>query len=449
MKPFSPNIPNFARLSRLGREFFWITLGQAAVVAGGLIGLRLFTNYLSPETFGEIALVLTLVTLLNQILLGPLSGATLRFLAPAHEAHQIRAYLTAVRTMTIQVSLLIVGLTAVALLLLLLLNQPTWALLLLITILYALLTGYNQVLNGMQNAMRQRKVVAGHAAAGQWLLILFVLVAIIYGQPTTRYVMLGYLAAAACTLLSQFIFYQRKVGALIREEAASQPEPTPETAVTWRQTMRTYALPFAGWGIFTWAQMSSDRWALQLSSGASTVGYFAVLYRLGYYPISLLTSLIVQLLAPVLFQKAGDASDQARMKAIYRTNFWLVLTSLGLTAVAVLLTGWLHEWIFNLFVAPEYHTISWLLPWMVLAGGLFATGQIATIGLLSESESKLLLAPKISTAVLGAILNFATAYAYGLAGVVWASVFTAGLYLLWILHLVQRKVYATLPKIIS
>jgi O-antigen/teichoic acid export membrane protein len=102
-----------SRFSHLGKEFVWISIGQGAAVIGGLVGLRLLTNYLSPATFGEIALIMTLATLVNQLLFGPLAGAVLRFLAPAHEAGAIRAYLDATRQLTKVVTLLVAAFTAV------------------------------------------------------------------------------------------------------------------------------------------------------------------------------------------------------------------------------------------------------------------------------------------------------------------------------------------------
>ncbi|MBE2222738.1 MAG: lipopolysaccharide biosynthesis protein [Anaerolineae bacterium] len=437
IKSFSARSPYFSRFSHLGKEFIWISIGEAVAVIASLIGLRLFTNYLSPAVFGEVALIMTLATLVNQLLFGPLAGAVLRFLAPAHEAGAVRAYLDASRHLAQVVTLVVVALTAVFTFILLVLGRSSWVFFLITAVLYALLTGYNLILNGMQNALRQRKVVAWHTAIGQWLQVIFVLAAIFYFGATSYAVMLGYLVAAACILPSQFYFFRRKVLGLTQEEAPTTTQAT--DALLWQGKMKTYALPFMGWGAFSWAQMSSDRWALQVTGSTSEVGYFAILYRLGYYPISLLTNLVVQLLTPVLFQKAGDASNRQRMAATYRANQMLVMISLGTTAVAVLAAYLLHNLIFSLFVAPEYGIISWLLPWMVLAGGLFATGQIATIGVLSESETRSLLAPKIVTAVLGTLLNFVAAYYWGLAGVVGAIVFAAAVYMVWIVLLGRQR----------
>lgn len=436
-KSFFARLPYFSRFSHLGKEFIWISLGEATSVAASLIGLRLLTNYLSPATFGEIALILTLATLVNQLLFGPLAGATLRFLSPAQEGGNIRAYLEATRRLTTQVTLIVAAFTAVFAIGLLLFGHTDWLFYLVTAVLYALFTGYNLILNGMQSAMRQRKVVAWHTAIGQVLQTIFVLTAVIFWGPTSYAAMLGYLAAAACILPSQFYFFRRKILSLAQEEAITTTQT--EDARLWHDKMKVYALPFVGWGTFTWAQMSSDRWALQMATSTSEVGYFAILYRLGYYPLSLLTSLVIQLLTPVLFQKAGDASDQQRMKTTYQANQLLVKISLGTTAVAVVAAYFLHNFIFSLFVAPEYGIVSWLLPWMVLAGGLFATGQIATIGLLSETETKMLLAPKIGTAVFGTALNFAAAYFWGLPGVVWSVSFTAAVYVCWILFLARQR----------
>src|SRR5438874_2297495 len=57
--------------------------------------------------------------------------------------------------------------------------------------------------------------------------------------------------------------------------------------------MRGYAWPFAAWGIFTWMQTASDRWALQ-GRGTSEVGFYAALYQLGYYPMTLLSGFLVR-----------------------------------------------------------------------------------------------------------------------------------------------------------
>ncbi|MBK8988623.1 MAG: lipopolysaccharide biosynthesis protein [Chloroflexi bacterium] len=434
-KTYPPQWFKFSIFSRLGKEFSWILVGQGAAILGGLIGLRWLTDVLSPTTFGEIALIMTIATLVNQIILGPLAGAALRFLSPAEEDQSTAAYLRALWSLIGQVSLWTVLATAVISSGLALFGRTNWAFFLVSAMVYALFTGYNQILNGMQNALRQRKIVAWHAALGQWLQVALVLLAVIRLGPTSGNAMLGYAAAAFLVLPSQTYFFRRKVLTL----PGMQNQPTALAVYGWRRKLRDYALPISGWGVFTWVQMSSDRWALQISASTSSVGYFAVLYRLGYYPITLVTTLVTQLITPILFQKAGDATDASRMKTTTQVNQWLTAAALAVTVLGTGLAYFLHGPIFNVLVAAEYRAISWLLPWIILGGGLFATGQVATISLLSEANTKRLIAPKIGTAVCATSLNFAAAHFYGLPGVIFAGVVSGVVYIIWILALVRHN----------
>jgi O-antigen/teichoic acid export membrane protein len=246
--------------------------------------------------------------------------------------------------------------------------------------------------------------------------------------------MLGYLLATLLVLLSQFWFFRRillPTNGLLSAGAASPRH--------WETQMLAYSWPFAVWGIFTWAQIASDRWALQMFASTREVGLYTALYQLGYYPITILTGLIVQLVAPVFFQRAGNASDPSRMRQIHTLNWRLTMAALSLTGAAALLAFVLHGIVFTWLVASEYRTISWLLPGMVLAGGLFATGQLAGISLLSGTETRSLLAPKVVTAIVGVLLNIFGAAWWGIIGVVGAGVIFSAVYLLWVLHLVRSQ----------
>lgn len=46
-----------------------------------------------------------------------------------------------------------------------------------------------------------------------------------------------------------------------------------------------------------------------------------------------------------------------------------------------------HGWIFQLLVAEPYRSMSRWLPWMILAGGLFAAGQILALKQMAEMKT--------------------------------------------------------------
>jgi O-antigen/teichoic acid export membrane protein len=287
----------------------------------------------------------------------------------------------------------------------------------------------------MQNAARQRAVVACHQGIGQWLRFATALALIAAIGALSSVAMLGFAIASALVFGSQTVLFRRKILAMLPAEDSA----TEQDACVWTRQMRGYAWPFAAWGIFTWAQMASDRWALQAGGSTGEVGLYAALYQLGYYPMMLLSGFLVQLVSPVLFSRAGDGTNPDRMAQSHRLNRMLLLSSFALAVAGVILASFFHREILSLLAAPLYRAVSPLLPVMVLSGGLFAAAQIAVLSLLSGVNSRLLMAPKIATGLLGVLLNFAGAYWLGIRGVVYAGLAVSSIYLVWILILVKRE----------
>lgn len=435
MKPKVFAVPGltFARFHKLGHEFFWVGFGQGLAALGGVVGVRLMTNVLNPTSYGELALGMTVTTLIQQLALGPLSGAFLRFFAPAQEANQISGYLQGVQVLLGQVTIILLAVGSLSSVGLWAFGHVEWIALALAALMFSLFSGYNAALNGMQNAARQRVAVAWHQGLGQWLRFLMAVALMSVLGAFSSVAMVGYALAFVVVLCSQFLFFRRKILPL----STSQPMARPDDVGDWTRKMSSYAWPFATWGLFTWAQMSSDRWALQTFGVTSDVGFYAVLYQLGYYPITLLSGLITQLVAPILFDRAGDGSDSARLNHTHRMNSLVLIGAALLTVLGTIFTFLLHTQIFSLLAAPEFREVSFLLPWMVLSGGLFASGQVAVLSVLSGINSRGLVTPKIVTALLGIILNFTGAYWFGLRGVVFANTTFSLVYLIWILYLTR------------
>jgi len=76
---------------------------------------------------------------------------------------------------------------------------------------------------------------------------------------------------------------------------------------------------------------------------------------------------------------------------------------------------------------------------MILAGGLFSAGQLLSLKLVSEFNSRSMLSVKVGTALLGLILNILGAWAYGIKGVVGSMVIFAISYFVWMAWLTWRR----------
>jgi len=419
-----------SNLNRLGKELLLVGFGQAAAAVGSIVGVRLMTGALSPEAYGEVALAITFVTLITQILIGPLSVSLTRFYNFALEKNELPGFLGSSIALLIQISLATLLIFTLGGVFLWLSGQAVYLSLVVFTLAFALVSGVNVLLDSLQTAARQRAVVAWHQGLGQWLRYLAAVALILLLGKTPTTALAGYALAALLILGSQLYFFKKKLPAvsLLR----LQPD------AGWTARILKYAVPFASWGIFTWLQLSSDRWALQTFSGTQDVGFYTVLYQLGYYPLMMVANVFAQFVEPVLFRQAGDGTQPERIERAQRNTRRLLLGAFMLVALAVAAAAVLHPLVFAWFAAPAYRSVSGLLPIMVLSGGTFACGQIASMTQLNRGESQALLWPKITTGIAGTAFNWIGAAWLGLPGVVYAGAIFSILYLVWLM-LLQRR----------
>ncbi|MEJ7759401.1 MAG: lipopolysaccharide biosynthesis protein [Gemmatimonadaceae bacterium] len=419
------------RVRRLSREGVWILLGQVLAVAGLLVGVRLTTEMLDAGEYGELALGMTLAILINQIVLGPLLNGVTRFYTPAAEQGELRGYLRAVRRLFSESAGIIALVAVLTFAGLLITGRAQWIALAAAAFVFAMLSGYSSILNAVQNAARRRSIVALHQGAESWARFGAAAVLMLSVGATSSAAMAGYAMGSALVLCSQYLF--------LRKINQGDQGSVDASARAWRRSMWEYSWPFSAYGMFTWAQLASDRWALELFSTTGDVGLYAVLFQLGTYPVAMATTMAMQLFIPILYQRAGDGTDRRRNAGVNRLSWRLGWMALGVTGVAFLLSLVLHGLIFRIFVAPEYRSVSHLLPWMMLAGGAFAAGQAISFDLMSQMKTRKLIPVKVVTGMLGIAANFAGAYWYGVAGVVGAAIVFSISYLVWMAALSKHE----------
>lgn len=426
----------FSRFQKMAKEFFQVGLGQAIAILGGLIGVRLLTNMMTPSSYGELALGVTFLTLIQQLIMGPVTNGFARYFVIAQEKEDVKAYLKAVWSLLIKSSLYTIGILFFVIFVLLLTNNWVWIGLLVLSSLFTLVSSYNIALDNIQNAARQRVVVAWHQGLSQWLRFLFAVGFILLFGPSSSFVMMGYFVSAVIVFLSQWFFFQKN--SLYKTQGGWFGLNSDNSDV-WESKIVQFALPFSTWGLFSWTQMASDRWALQFFQSTASVGFYSVLYQLGYYPITILTGIFVQFISPLLYRRIGDATETERVQSTHRFTNQLTIAALGLTGLVTFAMWILQEIIFRILVAPEYHGVSYLLPWTALSGGLFAAGQISALTALNNNQPQKLLKPKIVTSLLGVVLSFFGAYLYGLEGIVGAGVLFSLIYFLWVYGLFRPQ----------
>jgi O-antigen/teichoic acid export membrane protein len=420
---------NVSRIRRLAKEGSWIVIGQIALVAGALVLVRVLTEYLNPAQYGQLALGLTVAGLVNQVVMGGITAGIGRFYSIAAEKQDLHGYLRDSRRLLGYGVLAVAAIGLVLMVGLLWLGYSHWIGLAAAALVFSVISAFNSSLSGIQNAARQRAIVAFHGGLDAWLKILLVVGVMLWLGTSSTAVVIGYTCSSLLVTVSQLFFLRRTIPPQHTSTANHQP---------WMSQMWAYSWPFSAWGIFTWMQQVSDRWALAAFATTEEVGRYAVLFQLGYASISMVTGLAMAFLGPILYQRSGDATDHARNAHVHRLGWQLTYVCLMATGTGFVITFTMHEWIFRLLVAAQYRQISYLLPWIVLAGGLFAAGQMLALKLMSEMKSAKMASAKITTALLGLAFNIYGASVAGLSGVVGALIAFSAIYLAWMIWLARH-----------
>ena len=412
-----------SRFKRLAKEGSWIIAGQIAVVAASLVMVRVLTEYLDPTQYGQLALALTLGTLIGQVSFSGAMPGIMRYYPNAVEKGEASEYLHASLRMMGYGILAALVLSGLLLLGLPLFGKADMLVLVSLTIIFTVIGNYNTALSMIQNAARQRKVVAIHSSADAWMRVILASGFLVWLGSSAQMVVVAYIVSLIGILLSQAMFMRRLIPHKIINEATSN---------LWSSQIWLYSKPFVYFNAFTWVQASSDRWALDTFNTAHDVGLYAVLLQLGYAPIGMTAGMMTTLIGPILFQRSGDASDQTRNTDVHKQSWKITAVAVLITLLGGLFAYLFHDWIFRLLVSEQYYSASYLLPWMIIAGGLFAAGQMLSLKLMSELNTQALVWPKIITSLIGALLSFVGAYVAGLPGVVFAAVTFSVLQLLWL-----------------
>lgn len=411
------------RIIRLTKESGWILFGQMTSVIGSLVLVRMMTEYLAPKQYGHMALALSVGVLVCQVSMSGVMPGIMRFYTLAVERGDVPRFTAASRKLMrygTGATILLGGLIVVGAFLF---GYFGWLLALMLAITFAQINSYNSTLSNIQNAARQRAVVAMHGTVDPWVKMAVLAAVMSVTSNTPEAAIFASVTASLLMLTSQVYFFNRLI-TNTSDRPASHETP-------WLDEMFRYSKPFMIFNLPTWAQANSDRWALQSFSSTQSVGQYAVLLQLGYTPVSMAVGLITHFIAPILHQRSGDGTDINRNLSVWRISWLISMFGLSVTAIAFLLADRFHEWIFSMLVAESYREVSYLLPWVLLAGGLFATSQVLTLKHMSDINTRLLIAPKVVTSLLAVLLNFLGAWIWGIQGVVVASIIFSSTIFVW------------------
>lgn len=421
-----------SRFKRLAKEGSWIVIGQIASVLGSLVLVRVLTEYLEPMEYGQLALGLTIATLVNQVAMGGVTAGIGRFYSIAAEKGDLWGYFRASRRLMCYATLAVSVIAVIVITGLSVAGESRWLGLAAAVLVFSVLSGFNASLSAIQNAARQRAIVALHSGMDAWLKIGLAVGVMLWLGSSNVAVVVGYTISALLVTGSQLFFLKR----LLQRNGSTNHSENNEN---WAWQMWLFSWPMMASGLFNWGYYASQRWALELFVSTAEVGKFYALTQIAYTPIALAGSLFLSFMTPILYSRAGDPRNHDRVTHVRALVFKMSGMGIGATLLLASITMLAHETIFSLLVAEQYREYSSFMPIVVLAAMLLQVSITMGLSISMQNKTKLFLSVNVIGNSIISMSNFYLTCHYGVNGLILSMIAGAILHLVWMTTLVLRS----------
>lgn len=389
---------------RLLKEGIWSSFGKVTTALGTLIGIRLLTEFVSKEVYGELSLLIGLMILASNFFTGPLFLAAQRFYSEAAISRTIWSFRHTIVSILKWLTSVPVGL--------ILIGGAVYSLSHSISYLaFLALTGcmVSKIVLRLEvcllTAARRQKASAICQALEAWCRpALAVLIVVLLGE-TSHSILLGYFSATAVIVLCLHLFP-------VRLEGVDNPKGPVETDKKLFKNIWLYAMPLIPQALVGWVITFSDRYIVGGLLGTGSVGIYAVAYGVIGMPFLIAGASIGQTLRPPYFD-AVSCGDKRLEKKMLRTR---LMATLLVSAFGVITVYCLQHWIAVIFLAEEYRSSVLLMPWIAGGMGLQIIAQVFDCVLFAYKRTKLILLSQVIGAIVCVLSVFLLTTRFGLLG---------------------------------
>ena len=399
-----------------------IVIGQGASTLGVLIGLRLVTEVVRPEIFGEVKLILGIITFLSGLFVTPLCQFVMRRI---HDFEgQARALFEQQSRWCLRGLLVLLGIfLAVGLNIYGFSRGKNYVTSSLAALIILVAGGNIDLERSIFVSLKQQVSASILVALRQWLVPLAVFfVVLLMGDRVS-----WYLTANATALVLiwwtavRFLKRQNPRGEMVESVSHDQL-----SLKAWLRDAMPYALPLVGVGVLNWIVNLGDRYIMLAYLDLKEIGLYSACYGLGSMPMTTLGGMVTRFFYPLYFKKAAtDDSIRVDKKMVF-----LIGVTISLLGGCLLLFFWIWgRQIVGLVLAESYRqgAVSLIL-W--IGGGylLLATAWAFDMFTYARSKTGVRALAFAVAAVGNIVLNLYLIPRQGIMGAAQATFFTFVLY---------------------
>jgi O-antigen/teichoic acid export membrane protein len=414
-------------------EFLWILSGTVISTISLLIVNKILSYYLSKSSFGLFYIGSTLTILATQIFFGPFGNGFSRFYWVANEKDELQSFIH--KTLFwIKILTFIFIFVSFTLYYLTLNIYKIDFYMFVLFILFAISSSYTALVYSYLNIIRKRKTIALYQIMDAILKLSFLSFIILNFDKTLKFFLFALTLCSLLILIIQIIHFQKIIFKMNRLVKGIE-------FTDWSKKIYNFSYPFAIWGIFTWFQMSSDRYFLGYFISSENVAKYAIIFQLGYYPPSILIGNFVQTITPIFYQKISQKDNFETPEESSKIIIKMSLYSFLLVILGFICIFFLSNFIINLLSHNKYNEVAKYLPFMFLSGGIISTAQIISIDYQSKMKMKELMWIKILTSLIGVVCSYYFIKNFGFVGSIYSSIVFSFSYLLTLLYF-KSKIYS-------
>ena len=391
---------------RIFGDAFWALFGQLASAIALLAGTRVLTELVTPNVFGQVALLNGFVALGVAVFSYPFICAGMR-IVPECLNNQERAGLHSVvfslttRSTVLAITLLLLGGAVVSYV-----SHSDFGLFIITGILLAV-TVRREL--GIQLLIGERK----QRGASLWqtsdsiLRPLLAISLVWWGGQKPEWVLLGYILASVISNTAWSFVHSAKSG----------KSKDPVISRNFKADVWAYALPLIPMELIFWVNGLGDRYVIGYFMTAAEVGLYAATYTIINEAFNRSAMVLLRTFQPVYFQACSLNQPEKGFRILWA---WIAsVFALGVIGVSLLFIT--KDWVASLVLAKSYHPAVQLMPAIAVGCALHAMGTVVAQPLLANKRTRLFLLGRVCGAVTAAVSIPFMVINYGLPGAAMAN----------------------------
>ena len=369
--------------------------GQVAVAFAGLVAVRLLTELVPREVFGEASLIFGALLLGRQLFLVPVGSAQIRF-HPEYKAKGRAGWFSREIGRLAWLSAgAFAAVGACAYLVWRGLSAGGWRPFLALALAGILVTDVAKALRLKRlHAERRRAFYALWTGAEAWVWPALAALFLFFWTSTESYLAGQAAGSALALVIFGMIAYPR----MPPDASGSSPEPRRAFV----KKVLSYGLPLALLSLVGWAGNMGERYILAGFMGIADVGFYAAAYAVASRPFLLANGAVAITASPVLFE-----AESTGLSGKARRVFLLWMLAVACVGALGVLGFWLlGDWAAWLLLAEEYRAgAPGIFVWVAAGYAAFGLSKVVIQRMLSLGRSARVLLP----AGLGAAANVSLA----------------------------------------